>query len=254
MGFPSTVANKALLACNRHCCICHKFCGPKIELHHIRQKAKGGKDSFDNCIPLCFDCHADMCKVDPMHPKGKNYTEEELRGHRDKWYAWVANSNTEKGKEIYQDDVELFQKICSVFDSDMQYWLGKADLNGLQPVGKFEPLSHLLYNSEDPFFEFLNMELEERKMDLLHAIEKFVEFNSLNTFPIDAGYAPRIWLYRKGYMRYEILMQNPDFQGSIENARKQFENEGKELNNLASVVLNTYRTFSRFGRRALLIR
>lgn len=136
----------------------------------------------------------------------------------------------------------------------MQYWLGKADLNGLQPVGKFEPLSHLLYNSEDPFFEFLNMELEERKMDLLHAIEKFVEFNSLNTFPIDAGYAPRIWLYRKGYMRYEILMQNPDFQGSIENARKQFENEGKELNNLASVVLNTYRTFSRFGRRALLIR
>ena len=85
MGFPSTVANKALLACNRHCCICHKFCGPKIELHHIRQKAKGGKDSFDNCIPLCFDCRADMGKVDPMLPKGKtirrkSYANTEING------------------------------------------------------------------------------------------------------------------------------------------------------------------------------
>ena len=45
-----------------------------MELHHIRQKADGGEDTFENCIPLCFDCHADMRKGDPKHPKGKRYS------------------------------------------------------------------------------------------------------------------------------------------------------------------------------------
>jgi len=58
MGFPKDIAEKSLIACARYCCICHKFCSFKIELHHIVQKAKGGDDTFDNCIPLCLDCHA----------------------------------------------------------------------------------------------------------------------------------------------------------------------------------------------------
>lgn len=90
MGFPQSVADKALAACGRCCCICHKFCGIKMELHHIHQHADGGEDTFDNCIPLCFDCHADMGKGDPRHPKGKHYSEQELRFHRDKWYAHNA--------------------------------------------------------------------------------------------------------------------------------------------------------------------
>ena len=63
MGFPDKVQAEALAACERCCCICHKFCGTKIELHHIKQKADGGEDTFDNCIPLCFDCHADIQPV-----------------------------------------------------------------------------------------------------------------------------------------------------------------------------------------------
>ena len=39
MGFPQSVAEKALVACGRCCCICHVFCGTKIELHHINRKA-----------------------------------------------------------------------------------------------------------------------------------------------------------------------------------------------------------------------
>ena len=52
MSFPDNVAIDALASCGRCCCICHKFCGTKIELHHIAQKAYGGDDSFENCIPL----------------------------------------------------------------------------------------------------------------------------------------------------------------------------------------------------------
>ena len=89
MGFPERVATEALVLCGRSYCICNKFCGTKIELHHIKQKAYGGDDTLDNCIPVCFDCHADMGRADPKHPKGKRYSEEELKRHRDGWYEKV---------------------------------------------------------------------------------------------------------------------------------------------------------------------
>ena len=89
MAFPQSVADKAFAACGRRCCICHKFCGQKMELHHIHQRADGGEDTYENCIPLCFDCHADMGKGDPRHPKGKRYSAQELCMHRDNWYAAV---------------------------------------------------------------------------------------------------------------------------------------------------------------------
>ena len=75
MSFPKNVEDQAFAACARRCCICQKFCGRKMELHHIKQRAYDGEDSFENCIPLCFDCHADMGKADPKHPKGKHYSE-----------------------------------------------------------------------------------------------------------------------------------------------------------------------------------
>jgi HNH endonuclease len=82
MGFSPSITEKALLSCGRHCSICHKFCGTKIELHHIEQKKIGGLDTFENCLPLCFDCHADVMQYNPNHPKGKKYSFSELKGHR----------------------------------------------------------------------------------------------------------------------------------------------------------------------------
>jgi 5-methylcytosine-specific restriction endonuclease McrA len=78
MGFSKETAERALIASRRSCCICHKFCGSKIELHHISQKADGGDDSFENCIPLCFDCHADVGSYNAQHPKGRKYSKAEL--------------------------------------------------------------------------------------------------------------------------------------------------------------------------------
>ena len=46
MGFSDTVAARALVASGRCCCICHKFCGTKIELHHIKQRAYEAEDTF----------------------------------------------------------------------------------------------------------------------------------------------------------------------------------------------------------------
>ncbi len=52
MAFTKETADKALVLCGRCCCLCHKYCGAKIELHHIVPEAVGRDDSLDNCIPL----------------------------------------------------------------------------------------------------------------------------------------------------------------------------------------------------------
>ena len=84
-----------MVACGRRCCICHKFCGNNMDVHHIRARADGGTDTYDNAIPLCFDCHAEVRQYDPKHPKGIRFTEKELIQHRDNWYKTIA-SNGEK--------------------------------------------------------------------------------------------------------------------------------------------------------------
>ena len=33
--------------------------------------ADGGDNSVDNCIPLCFNCHAEVKSYNPKHPKGR---------------------------------------------------------------------------------------------------------------------------------------------------------------------------------------
>ena len=111
MSFPKSVEIEALVKCGRCCCICHKFCGTKIELHHIKQKAYGGADTIDKCIPLCLECHADMGKADPKHPKGKHYSENELRQHRDNWYKFYADHPNAAVDDNDQNPVKSVQSL-----------------------------------------------------------------------------------------------------------------------------------------------
>lgn len=48
MAFSNSVSDEVLVKCGRCCCICHTFCGTKIELHHIKQHADGGEDTAEN--------------------------------------------------------------------------------------------------------------------------------------------------------------------------------------------------------------
>ncbi len=83
MAFPRKVAEDLLVACQRHCCLCHKPCGVKIEVHHIVPVERGGDDSANNAIALCFDCHAEVEHYNTKHPRGRRYTASELRQRRD---------------------------------------------------------------------------------------------------------------------------------------------------------------------------
>lgn len=104
MGFPTSIADEVLVRCGRHCCLCGVYAGQKIELHHIVQAAEGGDDSADNCIPLCLNCHAEVKSYNPKHPKGRRFTEKELKGHRDKYYAQYEMGNRSSEMERKEED------------------------------------------------------------------------------------------------------------------------------------------------------
>lgn len=122
MSFPQAVIDNALIACRRHCCLCHKHCGLKMELHHIKPRAEGGKDTFDNCIPLCFDCHADQRSTDHRHPKGRKYSQKELRVRRDAWYQEASGL----GERIARD---ASNENGPVLKGKLSFGLGTEVLN-----------------------------------------------------------------------------------------------------------------------------
>ena len=56
MAFKDAEADELLVDVHQQCCICHRYCGFKMELHHIESRSKSQNDSIENAIPLCFEC------------------------------------------------------------------------------------------------------------------------------------------------------------------------------------------------------
>jgi hypothetical protein len=86
--FDQGEVEKLLVACHRRCCLCHSYCGVKIETHHIDPER--GRE-IENAIPLCFNCHSEVRAYDPSHPRGRKFTPEELRRHRAQWLDICKN-------------------------------------------------------------------------------------------------------------------------------------------------------------------
>lgn len=84
-GFPRDQVSQLMRACHRRCCICHRFCGVKIETDHIVPRGEGGPDTIDNAIPVCFECHAEIHSYNDKHPRGRKFLPDELRAHKEQW-------------------------------------------------------------------------------------------------------------------------------------------------------------------------
>jgi hypothetical protein len=117
MPFSEAIKTKAMLACGHRCCICHEFCGNKMVVHHIKAQANGREDSFENAIPLCFDCHAIVMLYNPAYPKGIKFSEQELIRQRDTWYQKIRN---------FESPAERYQKIRN-FESPAEIKAGVGD-------------------------------------------------------------------------------------------------------------------------------
>lgn len=116
MGFSPVVQRKVLIECARHCCVCHRYKGVKIEVHHLIQSAHGGSDTFENAIPLCFDCHCDAGHYNPNHPRGAKLSIPELREARDNWYDFVKK-NTCVEEKNYSKHIQISYYIQHSFDT-----------------------------------------------------------------------------------------------------------------------------------------
>src|ERR1039458_8758680 len=81
---PQDVAD-LLAKCHRRCCICHRFCGVKMETDHMVPSKDEGSSSIDNAIPVCFECHAEIHSYNDEHPRGRKFHPEELRKHKEQW-------------------------------------------------------------------------------------------------------------------------------------------------------------------------
>jgi len=99
MPFSKKIKEELFVRSTRCCCLCHDFCGIKIEAHHIIPEEIGGSNDLDNGIALCFDCHADVLSYNEKHPKGNKFTPEELKRHRNNWFKKCSLSNRSKEKE-----------------------------------------------------------------------------------------------------------------------------------------------------------
>jgi hypothetical protein len=90
--FDRAAVEALLVGCHRRCCVCHRYCGVKIEVDHIEPAAEGGSGDIANAIPLCFECHAEVHHYNAAHPKGRRFTSAELRGHKKQWLGLCKGS------------------------------------------------------------------------------------------------------------------------------------------------------------------
>lgn len=183
MSFPAKVKEDALVASGRHCCLCHRFCGFKIEVHHIKLESEGGENSFDNSIALCFDCHADMRSYDAKHPKGVKYTENELRRHRDAWHRKVVDSvGLLATREVVATDQIVFKQCTQLlpWDGSIQF-VRQRDFSGSFCTDCLNDFRLFLYKCENPAFEFIDADIEGQRVALKSNIEDFMEAIAIET-------------------------------------------------------------------------
>lgn len=111
MTFRTDEVAKLLAECHRRCCICHRFCGVKIETDHMQPNADGGPDTIDNAIPVCFDCHAEIHSYNDQHPRGRKFRPDELRRHKDEWLRICREHPEVFSSALREDSVGLLQAL-----------------------------------------------------------------------------------------------------------------------------------------------
>ena len=240
MPFSPEVKIEALVACGRCCSICHKFCGIKIECHHVIQEANSGANVLENCIPLCFDCHADMLAYDDKHPKGTKYRPAELKLHRDRWVAKVATARPADYTNAQMAvDQSLFRRILKVLP-----WTGSISFINYNNFSGFafswdrlRDLDEFDAHSGDPTWEFIDPTLEAMRATLAEHVSNLLATLGLNTWPLkhrDDNWSsvPQEWEY-----------EQPE----------RFTTVVREIQASARLCVASYKTFVREGRARLAV-
>jgi hypothetical protein len=103
---PQDLVDKMMVKCARRCCICRRFRPIKLQVHHIRERSRGGGNDEGNLIVTCISCHSD---VHSKVPFARRFSEEELKGHRDGLIRLVS-----EGKLPLEDHDDTDMAIAQV--------------------------------------------------------------------------------------------------------------------------------------------
>lgn len=129
--FPEQVAAELLAKCKRRCCVCLRWCGLRMHIHHIVPESEGGSGSSENGIPVCLDCHAE---IESRSNMGRRFSREELVLHRSQWFSVVAE----------RPDVLLRSAAAQTETGPLEALLAELDYNRVAVSGRadegFPPL------------------------------------------------------------------------------------------------------------------
>ena len=82
-----------------------------METDHIIPKDEGGDDKIENAIPVCFECHAEIHSYNIKHPRGRKFTPEELRQHKEQWLEICRNHPEILAKSYMRSNVGLLHAL-----------------------------------------------------------------------------------------------------------------------------------------------
>ncbi len=151
-----------------------------MELHHIAQIADGGADTFENAVPLCFDCHAEVKSFNPHHPKGSKITENELRKHRDSWYANVAKPTSyASNTSVVSVDKKVFVALNKYLSPYYFEWIRDQNFGSSVKRTDYLYFRDFLEKAKMPAYEYFNADLETAKANLQNSINDF--YNTAGT-------------------------------------------------------------------------
>jgi len=218
-----------------------------MELHHISQQADGGTDDADSCIPVCFDCHAEIGHYNSQHPKGRKYTANELKAHRDKWFHKVASSEGQRSsadEKLRQVDQALFAELRSVlpYEGSIRF-LRHHDFGGGFWHSSIEEVYQFIDWAADPGREFFDVDIEASKASLYGVAVEFRKLITNNT-----------WVDR---LNEHSAVEGDYWQSVphewIEHQPERFDKTEREINDAADVVCKSYESLVRIGWRRLAV-
>ncbi|MBN2287248.1 MAG: HNH endonuclease [Tissierellales bacterium] len=90
-----------------------------METDHIVPTSEEGTDDIENAIPVCFECHAEIHSYNNDHPRGRKFTSEELKQHKQQWLDACKEQPEILLKVFRQSDVGPLQALLDELEFNM---------------------------------------------------------------------------------------------------------------------------------------
>ena len=174
-----------------------------METDHIKPTGEDGTDDIDNALPVCFECHSEIHCYNTAHPRGRKFTEKELRIHKEQWLK-ICKNNPEIFSQPFQSSDA--GPLNSLID-ELEYNMHACNL-----LGSSLSISQFNEALRRGAISLLELDLKD-KINL--AYSKTSHLNQLFYAFINEGNREK----HQGHTRVQINKKTPETQEAIKEAR-----------------------------------